>query len=212
MSKNLNLSMIYIKLRKTRIKLRFLHSKQLCQKKGNKLPSLEPENKLSEKTLPKTISFAEILNEEEKLSGLPSKIISLEQKLEIPDYDTTKRLKKIQETLTKEYQGKKLYDDVEEFKDLREEKENRNRISSEKAKILRTNFVQTAVVHKPDIVSEFMKAFSVETQNLNDLIQLENKEKDEIYDNKPKTNSKKIKAFTDTLISQSSLMQKLLNK
>ncbi|CAI2371494.1 unnamed protein product [Moneuplotes crassus] len=186
-------------------------------KERKRLPSLEIQPSLevqpSQSTLNgKTVSFAEALQGDKMQATLPSKIIPMDQKLEVPDFDTTKRLKKKHSELTKKGLSEKLYKDVDEFKDLREEQEKRNRISAEKGEQLRLNFVQTAMIHKPNIVSEFMKAFSLETKNIHELIETENKKKEDMYQKPFGANSKKVKQFTDTLVSQSSLMQKLLNK
>ena len=185
-------------------------------KEKKTLPPLEPKSEIKQepkkKLVIKPADFEEVLEEEENAPQLPAKIIPLGEKLKVPDYDTSKKIKA---KLSKESLKKKINDDMEEFKDLREEKQKQKRISNKESEQLRANFVKTAVIHKPDIVSEFMKAFSVETKNIADLIDIEERKKEGLFKNKstkPKSSSKKIEQFTNTLVSQSALMRKLLSK
>ena len=126
---------------------------------------------------------------------------------------------KIQKRLSKESLSKRLYDDVDDFRDLREERELQNAISYPESKKIRENFMNSVslTVKKPNIVSDFMKAFSIETKQLSDLI---NRDKISsrpmpIPSTRPlarSTSSDRISDFTNTLINQSSLMKKLLSK
>lgn len=59
----------------------------------------------------KNVNFADSLEEESQTQFLPTKILSLDQKLEAPNYDTVSRLKKIQDRLSKEGLSKRLYED-----------------------------------------------------------------------------------------------------
>lgn len=149
-----------------------------------------------------------------KTQNLPIKVIPLDQKLPAPNYDTVSRLKKIQEKLSIEGLNKRLYEDIDDFKDLREERALRNSLTYGEAKLKRKNFVKSVTIKKPNIVSEFMKVFSMETKQISDLINEDKKAFEDLVPvkNQSSSSSKTIKNFTDTLVSQSALMQKLLSK
>jgi hypothetical protein len=112
-------------------------------------------------------SFADALeNSTPNLSTirLPDKVLAMDKKLEVPNFDTMSKIKKIQEKLSKEGLNKRMYEDVDDFKDLREEKERRNMPSFIESRKLRENFIKKSAIKKPNIVSEFMKVFSMETK------------------------------------------------
>lgn len=73
---------------------------------------------------------------------MPSKVLALDQKLIIPDYDTINKLKKVQEQLTTEGINKRIYEDIDDFKDLREERALRNSVTYGEAKKIREGFLK----------------------------------------------------------------------
>lgn len=77
---------------------------------------------------------------------LPDKALDMNIKLEVPDYDTSNRLRKIQQKKLKENMEKRIYEDDDEFKDLREEKQLNNMPSYEEGRRLRENFILSTTV------------------------------------------------------------------
>ena len=105
-----------------------------------------PDPTIQELDLTRGLNIEENEEIKNKTQFLPTKVIPLDQKLVIPDYDTLNKLKKMQDQLSTEGISKRLYEDIDDYKDLREERAIRNSMTYGEAKKIRDGFVKGVTV------------------------------------------------------------------